>query len=120
MRLFGYYAWHSFVGQIKKIFRTWVIIFMLVCVAGGVGTGLLAGMTAGKVEDTQIAREKENPKEADKENPAGCHLFQGRLCQRARGLRRGAVPRARRHARERHHARSGQQAVYPLCGESLL
>ena len=26
-------------------------------------------MTAGKVEDTQIAREKENPKEADKEKP---------------------------------------------------
>lgn len=69
MRLFGYYAWHSFVGQIKKIFRTWVIIFMLVCVAGGGGAGLLAGMTADKVEDTQIAREKENPKEADKEKP---------------------------------------------------
>lgn len=69
MRLFGYYAWHSFVGQIKKIFRTWVIIFMLVCVAGGVGAGLLAGMTADKVEDTQIAREKEKPREADKEKP---------------------------------------------------
>ena len=69
MRLFGYYAWHSFVGQIKKIFRTWVIIFVLVCVAGGGGAGLLAGMTADKVEDTQIAREKENPKEADKEKP---------------------------------------------------
>ncbi len=35
MRISGYYAWHSFKNQIKKIFKTWVLIFFLVCVLVG-------------------------------------------------------------------------------------
>ena len=41
MRLFGYYALHSFVNQVKKLLKTWVLIFILVCalIGGAVGFG---------------------------------------------------------------------------------
>jgi membrane protease YdiL (CAAX protease family) len=37
MRLVGYYAFHTFVNQLKKLFKTWVMVFLLIC-------GLLGGM----------------------------------------------------------------------------
>lgn len=47
MKLFTYYAWHSFINQIRKILKTWVLIFLLVCmVIGGV-----IGFGAAKLED---------------------------------------------------------------------
>lgn len=42
MRLFAYYAVHSFVNQLKKIFKTWVMIFILVCFVVGIAIGLFA------------------------------------------------------------------------------
>ncbi|MBQ5567269.1 MAG: hypothetical protein IIT35_05380 [Oscillospiraceae bacterium] len=41
MRLFGYYALHSFVNQLKKLFKTWVLIFIVVCmlIGGLIGFG---------------------------------------------------------------------------------
>lgn len=46
MRMFLYYALHSLVNQIRKIFKTWVMIFILVCFLIGVGMGLFASMIA--------------------------------------------------------------------------
>lgn len=40
MRLFSYYALHTFKNQLKKLFKTWVLIFFVVCVAVGVVLGL--------------------------------------------------------------------------------
>lgn len=42
MRLFFYYALHSFKNQLKKLFKTWVLIFILICVVlgGGIGAGI--------------------------------------------------------------------------------
>ncbi|MBR5390593.1 MAG: putative ABC exporter domain-containing protein, partial [Clostridia bacterium] len=42
MRLFGYYAFHSFKNQLKKMFKSWVIIFILVCalLGGLIGFGV--------------------------------------------------------------------------------
>ena len=45
MRLFGYYALHSFVNQLKKLCRTWVLVFILVCLVLG---GLIARASAAK------------------------------------------------------------------------
>ena len=42
MRLFSYYALHSFKNQLKKLFKTWVLIFLLVCFAVGAGIGIFA------------------------------------------------------------------------------
>ena len=44
MRLFGYYAWHSFVNQLRKLFKTWVLIFLVVCMAIGALIGVGAAM----------------------------------------------------------------------------
>ena len=54
MKLFGYYAWHSFVNQLKKLFKTWVLIFMLVCVV----IGGLIGFGAAMLEDAAEAEEE--------------------------------------------------------------
>lgn len=42
MRLFAYYALHSFRNQLKKLLKTWVLIFWAVCVAFGVMAVLAA------------------------------------------------------------------------------
>ena len=47
MRLFLYYISHTFVNSIKKIFRTWVALFIAIMI----GTGLLIGLGAGFVVD---------------------------------------------------------------------
>lgn len=42
MRLFGYYAAHALWNQIRKLCRTWVVVFILVCALGGglIGVGV--------------------------------------------------------------------------------
>ena len=42
MKLFGYYAWHSFINQLKKLCKTWVLVFFLVCglIGGIIGVGV--------------------------------------------------------------------------------
>lgn len=54
MKLFGYYAWHSFVNQLRKLFKTWVLIFLVVCFAFGALIGFGAVMlddAAGEDEE---------------------------------------------------------------------
>ncbi len=53
MRLFCYYAVHTFVNQLKKLFKTWVLVFFLVCVALGVAIGLIAATVSEHVEDPE-------------------------------------------------------------------
>ncbi len=54
MRLFFYYALHSAKNQIKKLFRSWVIVFLLVCFllggALGLGAGFLEELAADHTE----------------------------------------------------------------------
>ena len=66
MRMFLYYSFHSVKNQIKKMLKTWVLIFVVVCFVLGLGIGIFAS----KMEDlegenlpslTEI--EKENEKE---------------------------------------------------------
>ena len=60
MKLFGYYAWHSFINQLRKLFKTWVLIFLVICIAGGALIGFGAAMlddAAG--EDEEIVESEE-------------------------------------------------------------
>ena len=59
MRLFGYYAFHSFKNQLKKIFKSWVIIFILACgvIGGGIGFG------AAKISEMAESRQEEEAPE---------------------------------------------------------
>lgn len=65
MRLFGYYAWHSFVNQLRKLFKTWVLIFLVICMAIGALIGFGAAMledAAGEDEeivDSEVIEEEE-------------------------------------------------------------
>lgn len=68
MKLFGYYAFHTFINQIRKLLKSWVIIFILVCTLGGVGIGIMAGTATDKYEENQTVQENENPAIA-KEKP---------------------------------------------------
>ncbi|MCD7883410.1 MAG: CPBP family glutamic-type intramembrane protease [Lachnospiraceae bacterium] len=64
MRLYGYYALHSFVNQIRKLFKTWVLIFILACaLMGGLigfGAGMLSEVGEEQTEETsEIAAESD-------------------------------------------------------------
>ncbi len=61
MRLFGYYAWHSFINQIKKLFKTWVLIFFVACFAIGGIIGVGAGMLEEAAEPTDPGYAEEQP-----------------------------------------------------------
>ena len=50
MRLFGYYAWHSFINQLRKLFKTWVLIFIGVCFLIGIVIGVGAAMLTEAVD----------------------------------------------------------------------
>lgn len=73
MRMFLYYALHSLVNQIRKIFKTWVMIFILVCFVMGVGIGLLAATIADMGDqdqpETEIEEYQETQEEEDEELP---------------------------------------------------
>ena len=55
MKLFGYYAWHSFINQVRKMLKTWVLIFILACMLIG---GLIGG-GAAKLSSVAEARQEE-------------------------------------------------------------
>ncbi len=42
MKLFCYYALHTFKNQLRKLFKTWVLIYLVVCVVVGIVVGLFA------------------------------------------------------------------------------
>ena len=65
MRLFGYYAWHSFINQLRKLFKTWVLIFLVICMTvgalSGVGAGMLYDVAGGDEEIVESAVTPEDP-----------------------------------------------------------
>ena len=67
MRMFLYYALHSFVNQIKKLFKTWVMVFIIVCFVFGMGIGLfavtLSNLAEKNKEETKITETVDAPKE---------------------------------------------------------
>ena len=54
MRILPYYILHTFINSIKKLFKTWVAIFIAVCLGFGLIGGIV-GVTIGSiVEDSAI------------------------------------------------------------------
>ena len=65
MRLFGYYAWHSFINQLRKLFKTWVLIFLVICFA----VGVLIGVGASMLDDAAGGEEEIVESEITPEEP---------------------------------------------------
>ena len=52
MRLFTYYVLHTFKNSLRKLLKTWVLIFLVVCIAVGVGIGMFAAFLEDSVEES--------------------------------------------------------------------
>ncbi len=57
MKLFCYYALHSFLGTLRKLFKTWVAVFFAVCILFGVVVGIGAGILGEAIEETDPTEE---------------------------------------------------------------
>ena len=73
MRLLTYYAFHTFINQIRKLFKTWVMALIAICVVVGFLIGIVASTIAGIAErmenDTEIVEQiEETEEEEDEEN----------------------------------------------------
>jgi len=68
MRLFGYYALHSFLNQVKKICKTWVLVFILVCALFGglIGYGAARIATAAEQQEAHAAETGDAAPEEEK------------------------------------------------------
>ena len=68
MRIWGYYAWHSFINTIKKMFRSTMVVVILAIVGMGVIFGVAGGII-GTVAEKQSAQESvdENYREDEEE-----------------------------------------------------
>lgn len=81
MRLYGYYAFHSLINQIRKMLRTWVLIFILCCGLLGGLIGYGAAMLAESAEDTiseeQIEEEMEDMLESADAEEGGEDVLPG-------------------------------------------
>ena len=51
MKLFTYYVLHTFKNSLRKLLKTWVLIFLAVCIAVGVGIGMFAAFLEDSVEE---------------------------------------------------------------------
>ncbi len=69
MRLFGYYALHTFKNQLRKLLKSWVLILIICCglIGGLVGFG--AGLLSEKAEEQQAAEMAEEVTEDQTEPP---------------------------------------------------
>ena len=83
MRLFFYYALHSFKNQLKKLFKSWFLIFFLVCflVGGGIGAGIAALEDAAEPSEETAAEleealpEDDESAEEDASKPSAVELL---------------------------------------------
>ncbi|MBQ9773632.1 MAG: putative ABC exporter domain-containing protein [Clostridia bacterium] len=70
MRAFFYYTLHSFKNQIRKLFRTWVAVFLVICIAFGVLIGLGGGWLDEAFGDEDAAVEEEEVLPEEEPTPA--------------------------------------------------
>ena len=61
MRLFFYYALHSFINQVRKLLKTWVLIFILACALLGGVIGAGAAMVSEAAEEQSAPVEEQLP-----------------------------------------------------------
>ena len=69
MKLFLYYALHSFKNQIKKLFRTWVAAFLAICfvfgIVIGIGAAIISDTIESKYENNDDTYEEDYPTDTD-------------------------------------------------------
>ena len=70
MRLWGYYAWHTFWNTIKKMFRSTFLVIILAIFGFGIIFGLIGGVVGSMVEKQQSLETVESSSEADRALPA--------------------------------------------------
>lgn len=58
MGMFSYYAFHSFINQIRKLLKTWVLIFIVVCALIGGLIGFGAAMLTDAVDEKAAAEQE--------------------------------------------------------------
>ncbi len=73
MRMFLYYAVHSFWNQLRKMFKSWVLAFIAICFVVGIIIGLVAA-TISKVadkqkEETEVVEMVDGEQEESQEEP---------------------------------------------------
>ncbi len=70
MKLFFYYAFHSIINQLKKLFKTWVLIFLAACMLFGIIIGIGAAALDEVLSDGDADYEEEIEEELpDEELP---------------------------------------------------
>ncbi len=72
MKLFFYYALHSFKNQLKKLFKTWVLVFFVACMLLGGIIGILAASLDDAITGDEVPEEEiveEVPGEAEEIPP---------------------------------------------------
>ena len=69
MKLFFYYALHSFVNQLKKLFKTWVLVFILACALLGGVVGLGAARLSRLSEEQTQQETQAQPEEPEEPGP---------------------------------------------------
>lgn len=67
MKLFAYYAIHSFVNTIKKLFKTWLIIIIIAMVFGA-AVGVIASAAASKSGNAEEVTVEEVSETVEEEN----------------------------------------------------
>ena len=65
MRLFLYYALHTVKNQIRKLFKSWVLVFILICALMGGVIGYSAGSLSELAEEVQAVQGEALPEEAE-------------------------------------------------------
>ena len=65
MRLFLYYALHTVKNQVRKLFKSWVLVFILICALMGGVIGYSAGSLSELAEEVQAVQGEALPEEAE-------------------------------------------------------
>ena len=86
MKLWGYYALHTFVNTIKKMFRSTFLVIFLAIIGFGVIFGLVGGI-AGSVMDHQQAAEQASEMQESEDEEETINMVLAELGQRLRGDR---------------------------------
>ena len=71
MRLFAYYALHSFKNQLRKLLKSWVLIFIVACMVIGGGIGYGAARLSELSESQEAAAQQEELQETSETEMPG-------------------------------------------------
>ncbi len=77
MKLFLYYAAHSFVNQLKKLMKTWVMILIIAMFVFGIILGLVFALLDRAIEDIEPGEPDPDTSETEHDSGATMPSFTG-------------------------------------------